>query len=95
MQPDNQIRDRPRRYYSIGPDGFEEHVTADEARRYADDYLGEAREEAIDKFEWPDWVEGIEWGELICRGKATETNHEVNENGQETSDYELKEPENG
>ena len=62
MQPDNQIRDRPRRFYSIDGNGeFKEHETKDEARAVAVDAMRKALEHVIDKFEWPDWVYLIQW----------------------------------
>lgn len=74
MSPNNP-RDRPmepvaRKWYSLGLDGeFEEHDTPEKAEHSAEKWL----QLACDEDHWPEDVNSIEWGELICHSCVVKT----------------------
>jgi hypothetical protein len=57
-------------FFSIGIDGIELHSTADEARERAHYEMTEARKDAIQDGEWPEYVTEIMWGEVHPREQA-------------------------
>ncbi len=64
-----------KRYYVDGPDGTDYYETAEQAEQAAESLLDEAREEAGDSG-WPEWIDSLEWGEVVCHQYAVQTSRE-------------------
>jgi len=71
-----------RRWYVVTPEhGIEFFDTSVDAEAYAHEAMKSWRSEASDGGEWIEEIGELEWGEIICHGRAVRTECEPDPSG--------------
>jgi len=81
------------RWYVVDPeDGLRFFDTEDAAKAYAHEAMKSWRSEASDNGEWVEEIGELEWGEVICHGRAVCTKSEPDPNSKYDTieDWELQ-----